>query len=160
MQPDRSGLVRRDADSDLSAIRHRKPVWNLSWGFFLFFLFFFLRSKLLSSFRTSPVQKSAQLFPPQLIWNSNRCTVSLRSMKHVAILSKLSSNFGKKDKQKHKKKIKNKNQHLIIIECVFVVHLCQSFPSRLQSIKFLENQNHSWVENWLWGVVMAKHWGD
>lgn len=48
---------------------------------------------------------SAQLFPPQLIWNSNRHIVSLRSMKHVAILSKLSSDFGKKN-TKLKKKLK------------------------------------------------------
>lgn len=44
------------------------------------------------------VQNGAQLFPPQLIWNSNKHNISLRSMKYVAILSRLSSDFEIKDK--------------------------------------------------------------
>lgn len=67
--------------------------------------FLFVRSKLLSSFRTQPVQNGAQLSPPQLIWNRNRLTVSLRSMEYVAILSRISSDFENK-KENNKKKDK------------------------------------------------------
>lgn len=51
-RPGRPGLVQRGADPDPAASRHRVPVWSLSELFFLF-----VRSKLLSSFRTSPVQR-------------------------------------------------------------------------------------------------------
>ena len=84
-----------------TTLRHRMPVWSLSESFMC--SFYLYGQKLLSSFRTLPVQNSAQLFPPQLIWNSNRHTVSLRSMEYVAILSRLSSDFGKKRKQQKKR---------------------------------------------------------
>lgn len=70
----------RDTNSDSTVLRHRKPVRSL---FELFFSF--VMSKLLSSFRISPVKNSAQHFPPQLIWNSSRHAVSLKSMKSVAV---------------------------------------------------------------------------
>lgn len=84
-----------------ATLRHRMPVWSLSESFMC--SFYLYGQSCFSSFRTSPVQNSAQLFPPQLIWNRNRHTVSLRSMEYVAILSRLSSDFGKK-KQKTTKK--------------------------------------------------------
>lgn len=50
VRPGRPGLVQRDTDPDPATLRHRMPVWSLSWVVHVFFLF--VRSKLLSSFRT------------------------------------------------------------------------------------------------------------
>lgn len=82
----------------------RNPVWSL---FELLFFFLFVTSKLLSSFRISPVKNSAQRFPPQLIRSSSRHAVSLRSMKPVAIFfcQDYQAALGKK-KTKKKSKIK------------------------------------------------------
>lgn len=104
------GLVQRDTDPDP---RHYNIGCQCGVSLnHMYVLFFYLygQSCFHHLFRIFlSVQNSAQLFPPRLIWNSNRHNISLRSMKYVAILSRLSSDFEEKKDKTTKKKDKNKN---------------------------------------------------